>query len=118
VIFGSCTPVRDDEAAQALDVITDHLIPGRVTELRRPTDKELSATQVLVLPIQEWSLKISDKWPDDLAGDIAGNAWAGGVPLTAVHGEPRPAPDLRPGIPVPDSVLRIVDPGAQGSSGR
>jgi nitroimidazol reductase NimA-like FMN-containing flavoprotein (pyridoxamine 5'-phosphate oxidase superfamily) len=108
VIFGSCRPVAADEAEHALELITDHLIPGRVAELRRSSSKEIASTQVLALPIEEWSLKISDKWPDDLPEDIAGDAWAGVVPLTGVYGTARPAPDLRPGIPVPDSVRRLA----------
>ncbi|HJQ43763.1 MAG TPA: pyridoxamine 5'-phosphate oxidase family protein, partial [Jatrophihabitantaceae bacterium] len=101
VIFGRCVPVRDDEKAEALDLITDHLIPGRVAELRRPTAKELAATQVLALPIEEWSVKMSAKWPEDGDADIAGDAWAGVVPRAVTFGSPRPAPNLRDGIPVP-----------------
>jgi nitroimidazol reductase NimA-like FMN-containing flavoprotein (pyridoxamine 5'-phosphate oxidase superfamily) len=107
VLFGSCTPVPDDEKADALDRITEHLIPGRVGELRRPTSKELAATQVLALPIAEWSLKVSDKWPEDPEQDVAGDAWAGVVPIVTSYGSPRPAPDLRAGIPVPPSVHNL-----------
>jgi nitroimidazol reductase NimA-like FMN-containing flavoprotein (pyridoxamine 5'-phosphate oxidase superfamily) len=118
VLFGRCSVLAGAELADALDVITEHLIPGRVAELRRPAPKELAATQVLALPIEEWSLKVSDKWPEDLPEDLPGDAWAGVVPLHTVPGAPLAAPDLRPGIPVPDSVRRIVDPGAFPSSGR
>ncbi|MBE7188371.1 pyridoxamine 5'-phosphate oxidase family protein [Jatrophihabitans endophyticus] len=104
VLFGTCTRLTGDEAAVALDVITDALIPGRVGELRRPTRRELEATLVLALPIDEWSLKVSDGWPDDVEDDLPGPAWAGVVPLHETVGEPRPAPDLRAGIDVPASV--------------
>jgi nitroimidazol reductase NimA-like FMN-containing flavoprotein (pyridoxamine 5'-phosphate oxidase superfamily) len=107
VLFGSCTAVPDDEKPDALDRITEHLIPGRVGELRRPTSKELAATQVLALPIAEWSLKVSDKWPEDPEQDVAGDAWAGVVPIVTSYGSPRPAPDLRAGIPVPPSVHNL-----------
>jgi nitroimidazol reductase NimA-like FMN-containing flavoprotein (pyridoxamine 5'-phosphate oxidase superfamily) len=104
VLFGRCSVVADEDKPRALDLITEHLIPGRVAELRRPTAKELAATQVLALPIAEWSLKVSAKWPEDLDEDIAGDAWAGVVPIRTGWDAPRPAPDLRPGIPVPASV--------------
>lgn len=106
VLFGTCTPLPDDEKARALDLITEALLPGRVAELRRPVPRELDATLVLALPIDEWSLKVSDGWPDDPPEDVEGDAWAGVVPIDKGYGRPRPAPDLRPGIPVPQSLQR------------
>jgi nitroimidazol reductase NimA-like FMN-containing flavoprotein (pyridoxamine 5'-phosphate oxidase superfamily) len=113
VLFGSCTVVGDGAAGdkvRALDLITEALIPGRPAELRRPTEKELAATLVLALPIEHWSLKVSAGWPDDPAEDVAGDTWAGVVPLAPRYGEPVPAPDLRPGIPVPGSVRSLSRP--------
>lgn len=104
VLFGACTPLPRDEAAHALDLVTESLLPGRVAEMRRPTGRELEATLVLTLPISEWSLKISDGWPDDPPADVAGDAWAGVVPLVHGYGTPLPTPDLRPGIDAPPSV--------------
>lgn len=105
VLFGACTVVEDKDAA--LDVITEHLIPGRAAEIRRPYKQELAATLVLALPISEWSLKISAGWPEDPEDDVAGDAWAGVVPMSTVYGAPLPAPDLRPGLPVPPSVVHL-----------
>ena len=110
VLFGSCGVVGAEGKAAALDRITDHLIPGRVAELRPPTAKELAATLVLELPIGEWSLKQSANWPDDGPDDVAGDAWAGVVPRAEVFGTPMPAPDLRAGIAVPASVAALSDP--------
>jgi len=107
VLFGRCTTLTGNEAARALDVVTDGLFPGRVAELRRPEPRELAATLVLALPIERWSLKVSAGWPDDPDDDISGDAWAGVVPLVTTPGEPRPAPDLRAGIAVPESVRRL-----------
>lgn len=104
VLFGRCTPLTGAEAETALDVLTEALIPGRTAEIRRPTARELAATLVLALPIERWSLKVSDGWPDDAPEDVAGDSWAGVVPLRTVRGEPVPAPDLRDGIPLPPSV--------------
>ena len=105
VLFGACTRVADADAV--LDLITERLIPGRTGEIRRPTKAELAATLVLELPISEWSLKISAGWPDDPDDDVAGDAWAGIVPMVTSYAAPRPAPDLRAGIDVPDSVRRF-----------
>jgi hypothetical protein len=76
--------------------------------VRASTAKELAAVQVLALPIDEWSLKVSEGWPDDPDDDVAGSAWAGMVPIVQQYGEPMPAPDLRAGIDLPDSVRRLT----------
>jgi uncharacterized protein len=108
VLFGRFTPVEGKaDKGRALDILTESLLPGRSAELRRPTAKELAATLVLAMPIEEWSLKVSDGWPEDPPEDVAGDAWAGVVPLTLVAGEPHSAPDLRPGIDVPGSVRAL-----------
>ncbi len=104
VFFGVCSVLEGDEKRRALDVLTDSLIAGRVAEVREPTAKELAATLVLALPLERWSLKISDDWPEDPPEDIDGPAWAGLVPLQRSYGAPRPAPDLRTGIDIPPSV--------------
>lgn len=107
VLFGQFAPLAPEELAEALDVMTDRILPGRVAELRRPTPKEIAATLVLAMPIREWSLRILDDWPEDPAEDVAGPAWAGlvrfGPPPTTVDA----APDLRPGIAVPESVRAV-----------
>jgi uncharacterized protein len=113
VLFGSCSTVPADERSSALDLITEALLPGRTAEIRRPTGRELAATLVLALPIREWSLKISAGWPDDPPEDVAGDAWAGVVPIVRGYAQPLATPDLRPGISLPPSVLAQ----AAGSAG-
>jgi hypothetical protein len=110
VLFGRCSTVPAVEKLRALDRLTDALIPGRRAEVRRPTARELSATLVLALPIERWSLKISAKWPEDPQTDVAGDAWAGVVPIRMTYELPVPAPDLRDGIDVPPSVTRLAQP--------
>ena len=110
VIFGQCVPITDpEEKLRALDTVVEALLPGRLAEVRRPTRKELAQTLVLALPITEWSLKVSDGWPDDPPQDCTGPAWAGVIPVQVRYRDPIPAPDLRAGIPVPESARRIAD---------
>ncbi|CAN5406416.1 pyridoxamine 5'-phosphate oxidase family protein [soil metagenome] len=108
VLFGSCAPVPAADKGHALDVVTDALIPGRVAELRVSTAKELAATLILRMTVEEWSLKISDGWPEDEAPDVAGPAWAGVLPLATGYTAAHPTPDLAEGIPIPPSVAALL----------
>lgn len=110
VLFGRCRVIDGGQHRRALDILTEALLPGRVAEVRLATAKELAATIVLALPIEQWSLKVSDDWPDDGPEDVAGPAWAGLIPVTGHRGTPASAPDLRTGIPIPESVRRLVSP--------
>jgi nitroimidazol reductase NimA-like FMN-containing flavoprotein (pyridoxamine 5'-phosphate oxidase superfamily) len=109
VLFGTFEVVEEEQAKRAaLDLITDTLIPGRVAEVRVPTAKELSATMVLRLRIEDATLKTnSEAWPDDPDEDVAGEAWAGIVPRLTSYGDAQPAPDLRAGIAEPPSVTGL-----------
>ncbi|MEO9138711.1 MAG: pyridoxamine 5'-phosphate oxidase family protein [Jatrophihabitans sp.] len=108
VIFGQCSVVTEPASKDAaLDIVTEHLLPGRTQEIRHSTRQELDATLVLSLPLDEWSLKVSDGWPDDPPEDVADDAWAGVVPLLLSCGTPQPTPDLADGIAVPPSVQRL-----------
>ncbi|WP_198664409.1 pyridoxamine 5'-phosphate oxidase family protein [Jiangella endophytica] len=109
VLFGRFAALDGGEKERTLDVLVDRILPGRSGELRRPTKRELAATLILALPIAEWSLKVSRRWPDDLPEDVDGPAWAGVVPLRGGYGAPVPAPDLRAGVAVPPSVRALSD---------
>jgi nitroimidazol reductase NimA-like FMN-containing flavoprotein (pyridoxamine 5'-phosphate oxidase superfamily) len=109
-VFGVFEQVPEADKLGYLDTVTEKFIPGRVAELRKSTRKELAATLALRMPIgaDSWSLKISDGWPEDPDEDVAGDAWAGVVPMTVNYGEPQPAPDLTPGIALPGSVRAMT----------
>jgi hypothetical protein len=109
VIFGEFEVVDDDDKVGYLDALVESFIPGRVAELRGSTRKELVATQALRLNIGDanWSLKISEGWPEDPEEDIASGVWAGVVPMTVSHGAPLTAPDVPADTPVPASVSAL-----------
>ena len=93
VILGRAHPVNSpEEKAAALRAFTDHIVPGRCGELRPITDKELAATLVLAVPIEEASAKVRTGPLVDDAEDLAAPVWAGVIPLS-----------LRWGAPVPDA---------------
>ena len=107
VLFGRFRPVPAMEKGVALERLTNALLPGRTAEVRASTLKELAATLLLRMPIAEWSLKVSDGWPEDEEEDVAGDAWAGVVPMRISYGDPLSAPDLREGINPQPSVRAL-----------
>jgi hypothetical protein len=107
VVIGPARLVEDaEEKARALDLITDHVVPGRAAALRPNTRKELAATSVLAVPLHEASLKTRSGGPEDDQPDIDAGYWAGHMPLRLVASEVVPDPEA-PG-PVPDHVVRRV----------
>ncbi|KJE75951.1 pyridoxamine 5'-phosphate oxidase family protein [Ferrimicrobium acidiphilum] len=112
VIFGTPQLVADDRKLWALTVMTEKLIPGRTAEIRQPTEKEIAQTMVLSLPIEEWSLKISDGWPNDGPDDRASAVWAGVVLEGRRLRSILPAPDLNVVAEVPASVRALGEPAS------
>ena len=95
VVFGTAHLVLDrDEKMDALRRFTNHMVPGRWDEARQPTDQELKATSVLVLPMEEVSAKVRTGPPIDDEEDYAIPIWAGVVPI-----------HMRAGDPIPDDRL-------------
>ena len=91
VVIGAARLVDDqDERGHALDLIVDHMIPGRSATLRANTRKELAATAVLALPLHEASMKSRGEGPVDDPEDIDAGVWGGVIPLRRVAGEPVP----------------------------
>lgn len=108
MIFGSFARVPEERKDAVLNALSDRFIPNRSAELRPSKKRELAATMALELPLERWSLRVSDGWPEDEDDDIAGDAWAGHVRFGAPSTTVVPAPDLRPGIPVPASVEELA----------
>lgn len=101
--------VRDEaEVLRVLDLLVDHVVPGRAATLRPHTRKELAATRLLALSLAEASVKISAGDPEDLPEDIATGTWAGQLLVRTVADPPRTAADVPPGTPVPPDVVALA----------
>ena len=109
VIFGKAKLVADHEKNEALKVISDHLISGRWEEVREPSTKELKATKVLEITIDEASAKISTGSPIDDAADYELDIWAGEIPYKQIALIPIADEKLKDGIEVPTSVLKYLE---------
>ena len=90
MVLGSCSVLEGEEKERALRVISDHLLPGRWDDIRPPSRKELAATLVLALPLDEASGKISAGPPEDAEEDLDRPVWGGVVPIVKSFGAPEP----------------------------
>lgn len=108
MIRGGASIVNDADKVDALRIITDHLMPGRSGEVREHKSKELAATLVLRVPLDEVSVKINNEMPDEDVNDgDPRTIWAGVLPLRTVAGEPLTS-ELTPSeTPVATSVLAL-----------
>jgi uncharacterized protein len=100
VVLGTARAIADrEEKHAALRLIVENVAPGRSDDARGPSEKELAATEVLALAIQEVSAKVRSGPPADAAEDYDLPVWAGELPLKLVPGEP--LPDGRCAAPEP-----------------
>ncbi len=94
VVLGSARPVEEiSERMAALEAFTERIVPGRWSEVRPPTIKELKAIHVLALPLDEASAKVRTGPPVDDEEDYELPVWAGVIPLRT-QADP-PLPDSR-----------------------
>jgi len=105
VLLGRARLVDDPaERNEALHAIVEHVCPGRWQGSRPPNDKELAATSVLCLPIEEASAKVRTGPPIDDDEDYALPHWAGEVPLRTIRLPAVADPKLDAAIGVPEHV--------------
>jgi len=112
MILGTAVAVRDaEEKLQALRLLSEHILPGRWVESRQPSEKELKATLVMRLPIEEFSSKVRQGPPIDDEEDYGFSTWAGVIPLEMVPGKPINDPRLCPEREVPQYLSNIRGTG-------
>lgn len=113
MLFGRAEPVEDpSEKLSALEALTEKLVAGRWADVRPPTAKELRATSVLRIPLEEASAKVRSGPPVDDEADYELAVWAGTIDLRLVAGEPEP--DAR--VPADLRLPRYLDPFPQSAA--
>ncbi len=100
IVLGMAEEAVGDEKLRGLRVITEHMARGRWADARPPNDRELAATAVLKLEIEEASAKIRVGGPIDDEEDRAYPAWAGVLPFA-----------LEAQAPVADDGVSAAPPG-------
>jgi nitroimidazol reductase NimA-like FMN-containing flavoprotein (pyridoxamine 5'-phosphate oxidase superfamily) len=109
VILGKATPVDDpSEKVEALRLLSEHIIPGRWADARQPNERELKATLVMRVPIEEFSAKVRTGPPIDDEDDYSFPTWAGVVPLETVSRPPINDPRLDPQYKAPAYAAHYV----------
>jgi hypothetical protein len=102
VVLGKATLVEDPaEKLEALRILSEHILPGRWADSRQPNERELKATSVLRVPLEEFSAKVRQGPAIDDEEDYSFPTWAGVVPLKMVAGTPIDDARLLPGKEAP-----------------
>ncbi len=105
VVLGRTRPVTDAaEKEAALNALVEHIVPGRSAAVRGPSQRELAATVVLALPLDEVSAKVRTGPAKDEEEDYELPIWAGLLPLDLEASAPEPDPQLAGDLPVPAHV--------------
>jgi hypothetical protein len=102
MVFGTPHVVTEpDDKLAALAAFMERFFPGRWPALRPPTAKELKATLVLALTLDEASAKIRTGQTNDEPTDRSWPVWAGILPVHLSAGTAEAAPDSAGGGEAP-----------------
>jgi nitroimidazol reductase NimA-like FMN-containing flavoprotein (pyridoxamine 5'-phosphate oxidase superfamily) len=104
MIFGVGKRLEDSEKLEAMDCVTNALIPGMVGYARPTTTKEAAGTMIIELPIEKYSLKSRTGGVNDEPEDKELPIWSGIIPLQRVKSEPITAPDSKD-VALPSHLL-------------
>jgi nitroimidazol reductase NimA-like FMN-containing flavoprotein (pyridoxamine 5'-phosphate oxidase superfamily) len=108
VIFGTPVRIEDEkEKERALKLITENIMPGRWREVRTPSTKEIRATQVIGIEIDEASVKMRSGGPVDSEADYDLPIWAGVLPTKQMFLDPIADKKLSQGIEIPKSIKNV-----------
>ncbi|MFD8258949.1 pyridoxamine 5'-phosphate oxidase family protein [Streptomyces griseoluteus] len=109
VVHGVAYEVTDPEERRiALDAVVDQVVPGRSADSRPANRKELAATAVIRLDLQEVSAKVRTGGVNDEPEDLALPHWAGVVPVQKTYAAPLADADLAPGTELPDYLTELT----------
>jgi len=104
-VFGAPRLIENSaDKLRAINIISEHSLPGRWDELRESHEREVKMTGVISLSIESASAKISAGKPDDEDEDYEIPVWAGVLPVSTTVGllvdDDRLLPDVTPSAAV------------------
>lgn len=101
--FGTARLIDDQQdKARALKAIVDRFYPGRSAEMRPDSPKEVKATKVIGMRIEEASAKFRASGVGDDEEDYGLPVWAGVIPVETVIGKAEISPHVPSGVAMPD----------------
>ena len=110
VVFGQAVEIVSvEKKVEALKIISDHILPGRWNSVRKPNEKELKATTVLELSIEQASAKQREGPPVDETEDYKWPVWAGELPIKQVYDHPIADPKLKPGLEPGSEIASVYN---------
>lgn len=115
VVFGTARLVEDADKLHALEKVSEQILKGRWQEVRQPNAKELKATSVVALEIEQASAKVRTGPPGDDAEDYDLPIWAGILPIHTTYGQVIEDPLSKQKLEVPSSVKNCLS-GAAAST--
>ena len=103
MIFGTPRRVTDsDELDAGLRALVEQTAPGQWDAARQPSRKDLAATTVLAVGLDEASVKVRSGPPGEPEEQDADRpVWTGVLPIHQIWGEPEPDPLMPAGIDTP-----------------
>ncbi len=112
MLLGRARLVQErEEKRAALRAIVEHIVPGRWSDVRAPTENEMKATAVLALAIEEASAKVRTRPAAGRRGGLRAGRVGGRDPA----GQPPAGPGARPaparGHPAARVRERLPAPG-------
>lgn len=107
VVYGTALLMAEDQKEHALFVISENVLKGRWDEVRQPNKKELKATSVLEIEIEQASAKIRTGGPKDEKADYDLDVWAGVIPLVVEPKSPVPDEVLKEGLEMSQSIVGL-----------
>jgi hypothetical protein len=108
MIFGRAQKVEDTaEKQKHLETFVNRVIPGHWDRLRPVTEKELKATTLMSMEIDEASAKVRLGQPEDDQADYAFAVWAGVIPIRYEILPPIADPRNLEGVTMPEDVLKF-----------
>jgi len=109
VVFGKGRLIEnEDEKLQALEHLTERIMPGVWEAARKPNATELKATSIVSIAIETASAKIRSGPPKDDPEDQDIPAWAGVLPMKQAIGAPINAEYTDGSIPIPDYIMNYI----------
>ncbi len=103
VVFGQFDVIdNNQEKDRLLNLFVEQIAPGRTEHIRLGNEKELTATELLSISLDEASVKIANNGVNDDRADLDIPVWAGVLPYRTIVGPLQDTPDLADEISQPD----------------